>query len=143
MKLEDPTVKHAYSYCLSFCSDCFIIKRNCCNNSANSPTEDLFWVSKASMNQPRAGLGVVAVDGKIYAIGGASTPPYQNQADNLLSINEQYDPTTNTWTIKPSMHTPRAYFAIAAYQHKIYCIGRDSWFRKFFRWFYDAFNVCL
>jgi hypothetical protein len=81
------------------------------------------WETKAPMSQPRAGLGVVAVDGKIYAIGGASTPPYLNQADNLLNINEQYDPATNTWTVKPSMPTPRAYFAIAAYQNKIYCIG--------------------
>ena len=81
------------------------------------------WETKAPMSQPRAGLGVVAVNGKIYAIGGASTAPYQNQADNLLSTNEEYDPTTDTWTVKPSMPTPRAYFAIAAIQNKIYCIG--------------------
>ena len=87
-------------------------------SAVNNPTDN-YWINKAPMNQPRAGLGVVAVDGKIYAIGGATTP----HIGNLLSINEQYDPTTNTWTIKPSMHTPGAYFAIAAYQHKIYCIG--------------------
>ena len=80
------------------------------------------------MSLPRAGLGVVAVDGKIYAIGGATSP----HIGNLLSINEQYDPTTNTWIIKPSMPTPRAYFAIAAYQHKIYCIGGIVGSEEFF-----------
>lgn len=90
--------------------------------SADSVTEDS-WVSKTPMSQSRAGLGVVAVDGKIYAIGGASTAPYHNQAENLLSTNEEYDPTTDSWTVKPSMPTPRAYFAIATYQNKIYCIG--------------------
>jgi len=90
---------------------------------SGATTDENTWETKAPMSQPRAGLGVVAVNGKIYAIGGASTAPYQNQADNLLSTNEEYDPTTDTWTVKPSMPTPRAYFAIAAIQNKIYCIG--------------------
>jgi N-acetylneuraminic acid mutarotase len=91
--------------------------------SSSANTAEDTWVEKAPMPTPRAGLGVVSVDDKIYAIGGASTAPYHNQAENLLSINEEYDPTTDTWTVKPSMPTPRAYFAIAAYQNKIYCIG--------------------
>ena len=91
-------------------------------STVDNPKED-YWVSKTPMNQPRAGVGVVAVDGKIYAIGGASTARGQNQAENLLSTNEEYNPTTDSWTIKPSMPTPRAYFGIAAIENKIYCIG--------------------
>ncbi|MBN1358603.1 hypothetical protein JW988_07535, partial [Candidatus Bathyarchaeota archaeon] len=91
-------------------------------SSADDIAEDT-WVEKTSMPTARCGLGVVVVEGKIYAIGGSSTAPFNNQAENLLSINEEYDPTTDSWTVKPSMPTPRAYFAIAAFQNKIYCIG--------------------
>jgi N-acetylneuraminic acid mutarotase len=55
------------------------------------------------------------VNGKIYAIGG----------DNLAT-NEEYDPTTDTWTFKASMPTPRARFGIAVYENKIYCIGGQN-----------------
>jgi hypothetical protein len=68
------------------------------------------WVSKAPMNKARAGLGVVAVNGKIYAIGGRAENGFTN-------TNEEYDPATDTWTYK------RERFGIAVYQNKIYCIG--------------------
>ena len=84
------------------------------------------WAAKAPMHQARAGLGVVAVNGKIYAIGG-STASGQSPPDvsggGFVGTNEEYDPATDTWTTKASMPTPRDYFAIAAYQNKIYCIG--------------------
>lgn len=76
------------------------------------------WNSKAPMHQARSGLGVIAVDNKIYAIGGALSG-----FKNVAGTNEQYDPATDTWVYKASMPTPRAYFAIAAYQNKIYCFG--------------------
>jgi N-acetylneuraminic acid mutarotase len=77
------------------------------------------WNTKKSMSQARAGLGVVAVDGKIYAIGGESDRTFYT----ATNINERYDPTVNTWvTLKP-MPTARRDFAIAACQGKIYCIG--------------------
>lgn len=88
----------------------------------DNPQED-YWVPKTPMNQPRAGVGVVAVDGKIYAIGGSLTAPFIYQTENLLNTTEEYNPTTDSWTIKPSMPTPRAYFGIAAVENKIYCIG--------------------
>jgi N-acetylneuraminic acid mutarotase len=74
------------------------------------------WVSKASMHEARSGLGVAVVNGKIYAIGGASD-------SGFLAVNEEYDPATDTWTFKASMPTPRSYFGIAVYQDKVYCIG--------------------
>jgi hypothetical protein len=84
------------------------------------------WTQKAPMHQARAGLGVVAVNGKIYAIGGThATGQYPPDAFSglFLGTNEEYDPETDTWTAKAPMPTPRDYFAIAAYQNKIYCIG--------------------
>jgi N-acetylneuraminic acid mutarotase len=76
------------------------------------------WATKTPMNHARSSLGVVAVDGKIYAIGG-----YGSGVTSVVGVNECYDPATDTWTTLTSMPTPRANFAIAAYQEKIYCIG--------------------
>jgi hypothetical protein len=84
------------------------------------------WATKAPMPTARAGLGVVAVNGKIYAIGGTTAGgqyPPDVSGSGLVGTNEEYDPATDTWTTKASMPTPRDYFAIAAYQNKIYCIG--------------------
>jgi hypothetical protein len=84
------------------------------------------WVSKAAMHQARAGLGVVAVNGKIYAIGGTNasgTYPPDLFTGEFVGTNEEYDSETDTWTYKVPMPTPRDYFAIAAYENKIYCIG--------------------
>jgi len=81
------------------------------------------WVSKAGLQQARAGLGVVAVSGKIYAIGGTTSSTSYAFTGGFVGTNEEYDPETDTWASKASMPTSRASFAIAAYQTKIYCIG--------------------
>lgn len=99
--------------------------------SSNDVTEDT-WVSKTSMRQARMRLGVAAVNGKIYTIGGDSLSLTGNvlSADwyygDVLSTNEEYDPVRDTWTFKEPMPTPRTHFGIAAYQNKIYCIGGYS-----------------
>ena len=77
------------------------------------------WEELAPMHQARLSLGVIAVDGKIYAIGGTAPSGYSS----VLNTNEQYDPATNTWVYKASMPTARASFAVAAYEKKIYCFG--------------------
>jgi len=86
------------------------------------------WTQKAPMPTARGGLGVAAVNGKIYAIGGIGgeismaigAVPYSS---GFLNTNEAYDPMTNTWETKASMPTARDNFAIATYQNKIYCMG--------------------
>jgi len=89
-------------------------------NPAISSTEivENSWVSKAPMLQARYGLGMAAVNNKIYAIGGYAE-------NGVVGTNEEYDPATDTWTYKTSMRTPIAEFATAVYQNKIYCI-RES-----------------
>jgi hypothetical protein len=96
--------------------------------SAASPNT---WATKASMNQARSDLGVVTLNGKIYAIGGntenGNTPNSEGNDYKakgwIVATNEEYDPATDKWTFKTPMPTPRYRFAIAAYQNKIYCIG--------------------
>ncbi len=83
------------------------------------------WSQKHALNQARAGLGVAAVNGKIYAIGGSTyNGLYMSyQTSDFVGTNEEYDPATDQWTIKTPMPTPRANFAIAVVQNKIYCIN--------------------
>jgi len=96
--------------------------------SAASPNT---WATKAFMNQARSDLGVVTLNGKIYAIGGntenGNTPNSEGNDYKakgwIVAANEEYDPTTDKWTFKTPMPTPRYRFAIAAYQNRIYCIG--------------------
>ncbi len=73
------------------------------------------WTSREPMPTARSGLGVAAVDGKIYAIGG-----YGN---GQLNINEMYNPETDTWVSKQPMPTARSSFGIAVVENKIYVIG--------------------
>jgi len=96
-------------------------------------TEDS-WTTKAPMQQARSGLGVAAVNGKIYAIGGTTSSGFapsipgsavlgNRDIGGHVGTNEEYDPETDTWTYKQSMPTPRIVFATAVYQNRIYCIG--------------------
>jgi N-acetylneuraminic acid mutarotase len=89
------------------------------------------WVSEAPMHEAREKLGVAAVNGKIYAMGGDTLSGFWTFSQGfsgrptggVVGTNEEYDPVTNTWTFKTPMLTPRTGFAIASYKDKIYCIG--------------------
>jgi N-acetylneuraminic acid mutarotase len=76
------------------------------------------WTQKADLPQARFILSASTVDGKIYAIGGASTMHGAG-----LSIVDEYDPTTDTWTIKAPMPTARQWLSTSAVNGKIYAFG--------------------
>jgi N-acetylneuraminic acid mutarotase len=78
--------------------------------------ENTLTVKTSMSPTERIDFGVVAVEGKIYAIGGSSS----------AGRNERYDTVTDTWVTLESMPTVRVGFAIVAYQGKIYCIGGQS-----------------
>jgi N-acetylneuraminic acid mutarotase len=80
------------------------------------------WTPRSSMPTARFGLGVVAANGKVYAVGGA--PCIYLASCNMLSTLEEYDPETDTWTSRPGMPTARYTLGVAATSDgKIYAIG--------------------
>ncbi len=74
------------------------------------------WERLADMPTPRGALGLAALDGKIYAVGGAT---YDKKRNEL----EVYDPKTNSWEGKTPMPTPREHLAIAVVDEKIFVLG--------------------
>ena len=62
-------------------------------------------------------MGVAsAPNGKIYAVSGANTGTYP--------FVDEYDPASDSWTIRSSIPTPRYYFGLAAAGNgKLYAIG--------------------
>jgi N-acetylneuraminic acid mutarotase len=75
------------------------------------------WTIKTDMPTARIYLSANVVNGKIYAIGGASS------AEVGISTVEEYDPAMDTWAEKSPMPTPRWGFATGTVDGKIYAIG--------------------
>jgi hypothetical protein len=87
------------------------------------------WVTKEPMQKARANFGIAVVNGKIYAFGGdrgsptGNAVPAETRTAETVSTNEEYDPTSDTWTFRKPMPTGRALLGVAVYQNKVYCIG--------------------
>ena len=78
------------------------------------------WATKAPMPTARTGLGVAAVSGILYAVGGS--PMFCCPTATL----EAYDPATNTWTTKAPMPTARTILGVAVVNGILYAIGGAS-----------------
>ena len=84
-------------------------------NASHVSANDNSWTERASMPTSRAGLGVAAVNGRIYAIGGWNPCP--------INTTEEYNPSTDAWSPKSAMPTARMFFGTAVYQDRIYVMG--------------------
>jgi len=84
------------------------------------PSSDT-WEGKSPMPTPRWGLASAVIAGQIYAVGGSRACPHiiVNPSSGL----EVYDPSTDTWSAKTPMPTPRWDLAAAAVGGKVYAIG--------------------
>ena len=81
------------------------------------------WVKKAPMPTPRNSFAIAVYENKIYVIGGAIYLPNGNGASEFCSINQVYDPATDTWETKASMPTPRSALVASVVDGKIYLMG--------------------
>ncbi len=86
--------------------------------------EQYICTPKADMSTPRWNLATAVVDGKIYAMGGEPSEPYE--LEELLSIVEQYDPSTDTWTRRADMPTVTVPIDATVVDGKIYVIGGEG-----------------
>ncbi|MHC4440653.1 MAG: LamG-like jellyroll fold domain-containing protein, partial [Planctomycetota bacterium] len=73
----------------------------------------------ADMPTARGLLSACAVDGKIYALGGAT----EDWGTFCYKYTEVYDPATDTWTHKSDMPTERFSLGTCVVNGKIYAIG--------------------
>jgi peroxiredoxin/N-acetylneuraminic acid mutarotase len=74
------------------------------------------WKKGAPFPEPDEELYGVAVEGKLYVIGGWGE-------GKARGANYEYDPATDKWTKKKSMPQPAHHAALAAYNGKIYVCG--------------------
>lgn len=77
------------------------------------------WTVKAPLPVPRADHALVAVGGKLYALGGFS--------GSTLARVDAYDPATNGWAQVAPMASARREFAAAAVGGKIYVACGMDW----------------
>ena len=77
------------------------------------------WSTGADMPSPRIGLGVGAIDGLIYTIGGSNIPMGMDNS----SIVERYDPVSNQWSTRASMPINVDWIRASVYGGALYVIG--------------------
>ena len=82
---------------------------------AQMPTSP--WKKAAPFPEPDEELYGVAVNGKLYVIGGWGD-------GKARGVNYEYDPATDKWTKKKSMPRPAHHAALAAANGKIYVMRR-------------------
>eukprot|EP00964_Phaeocystis_antarctica_P009684 scaffold5277_cov64-Phaeocystis_antarctica.AAC.1 len=93
------------------------------NGNTKLSTVDLYdpqnasWKQLASMTGPRSSHGCVALEGKLYAVGGYGA------ARQALDTAEVHDPQTDGWQPLAKMTTARYALGLAAVSGKIYAIG--------------------
>lgn len=76
------------------------------------------WLHGAPLLQPRDDFGLVAVNGKLWAVGGITGL----RGDALRSV-EVFDPTAGRWVSGPPMPTPRGSAGVAVLGQTIYVAG--------------------
>ncbi len=89
-------------------------------NEEYNPTTDT-WTTRSSMPVAISGPATVgANNGKIYVFGGGVNDPTTNYLTNIV---QEYDPSTDAWTMRTPIPTKRQTAAVLGNDGKIYVIG--------------------
>jgi len=75
------------------------------------------WRALAPLAAPRGSPGVVAVNGKIHAIGG------RDPERKTVTTHEIYDPVANTWSMASPLPLARDHFGVAVAAGRIHVFG--------------------
>jgi N-acetylneuraminic acid mutarotase len=90
------------------------------NNEEYDPVANT-WTTKKPMPTSRGDFAIAVFEGKIYTFGGSLRAG--QWTTELTDVTEVYDPATDTWTTKTSMHMPKAGLSASVVDGKIYLIG--------------------
>jgi N-acetylneuraminic acid mutarotase len=88
--------------------------------------EDNRWDVLPDMLQVRTAVGVVSLNGLLYAMGGECEGSKSYEPTQYLDTMECYDPKTNLWTVRSSMSQPRSFAAVAVLKGLVYVMGGES-----------------
>jgi N-acetylneuraminic acid mutarotase len=83
----------------------------------------LTWTTKKPIPTSRSSFGIAVYQNKIYVIGGNVGFDSTTELPILCSLNEVYDPLTDTWESKKPMPTNRSQLNANVVNGKIYLIG--------------------
>jgi Kelch motif/Galactose oxidase, central domain len=78
------------------------------------------WVEVASMDTARGALGAVAVDGRLFAIGGV------DESGRDLATTEWFDPEADAWAPGPDLARTRQHVGVAVRRGVVFAIGGRS-----------------
>jgi len=78
------------------------------------------WSAQAPLPAGRAALGLAALDGYLYALGGVTEPCWWGIPSDLAY---RYHPQTDTWTSIASMPRARSNFVAGVIGNRIYVAG--------------------
>lgn len=83
----------------------------------------LMWATKQSVPTPRSQFAIAVYQNKIYVMGGSVGFDQSTGSHILSSLNEVYDPLTDTWETRKSMPTNRSQLSANVVDGKIYLVG--------------------
>src|SRR2546425_13346941 len=81
------------------------------------------WTVKAPIPTPQEGLAVGVVNGILYAVGGQIVHAGVGGYVEFLSTVEAYDPSTNSWSSKAPLPTPRGGLTVGVVNGILYALG--------------------
>ncbi len=70
---------------------------------------------------PWGNFGIGVVNGILYVVGGTCCS--RGSGSHIFATVEAYDPTTNTWTTKAPMLTPRRNLAVGVANQVLHAVG--------------------